>query len=111
MEAADTAKVGGLSILDGLLEDGNILGALGAIYPTQENTAVHSPLANLTMDTCNSWVEYVGGTAATAMNWPNSDKGTTRKSCMPYYPITSMASTGWLGAVRKMHCCKNPAAM
>lgn len=60
MEAADTANVGGLSILDGLIEAGNILGALGVVYPTQENTAVHGPLANLTVETWNSWVEYVG---------------------------------------------------
>lgn len=60
MEAADTANVGGLSILDGLIEAGNILGALGVVYPTQENTAVHGPLANLTTDIWNSWVKYVG---------------------------------------------------
>ena len=60
MEAADTANVGGLSILNGLIEVGNILGALGVVYPNQDNTAVHGPLANLTMDIWNSWVEYVG---------------------------------------------------
>ena len=60
MEAADTAHVGGLRILDGLISVNNILGALSVVYPTQENTAVYGPLANLTVGTWNQWVEYVG---------------------------------------------------
>ena len=60
MEPADTAKVGGLKVLDGLIKVNNILGALGVIYPVQTNTAVYGPLAGLDMDTWNSWVEYVG---------------------------------------------------
>lgn len=60
MEAADTARVGGLSILDGLIEVSNILGALSVVYPTQENTAVYGPLANLDYTLWNSWVEHVG---------------------------------------------------
>lgn len=60
MEPADTAKVGGLKVLDGLIKVNNILGALGVIYPVQTNTAVYGPLAGLDKDTWNSWVEYVG---------------------------------------------------
>lgn len=60
MEPADTAKVGGLKVLDGLIKVNNILGALGVIYPVQTNTAVYGPLAGLDMNTWNSWVEYVG---------------------------------------------------
>lgn len=60
MEPADTAKVGGLKVLGGLIKVNNILGALGVIYPVQTNTAVYGPLAGLDMDTWNSWVEYVG---------------------------------------------------
>lgn len=60
MEPADTAKVGGLEVLGGLISVNNILGALGVIYPVQTNTAVYGPLAGLDMDTWNSWVEYVG---------------------------------------------------
>lgn len=60
MEPADTAKVGGLKVLDGLIKVNNILGALGVIYPVQTNTAVHGPLAGLDVDTWNSWVQYVG---------------------------------------------------
>ena len=60
MEPADTAKVGGLKVLGGLISVNNILGALGVIYPVQTNTAVYGPLAGLDMDTWNDWVEYVG---------------------------------------------------
>ena len=60
MEPADTARVGGLKVLDGLISVNNILGALGVIYPVQTNTAVYGPLAGLDMNTWNSWVQYVG---------------------------------------------------
>ena len=60
MEPADTAKVGGLKVLGGLIKVNNILGALGVIYPVQTNTAVYGPLAGLDVDTWNSWVQYVG---------------------------------------------------
>ena len=60
MEVADTANVGGLEVLNGLISVNNILGALSVIYPVQENTAVYGPLANLDVETWNKWVEYVG---------------------------------------------------
>lgn len=60
MEPADTAKVGGLKVLGGLISVNNILGALGVIYPVQTNTAVYGPLAGLDVETWNSWVQYVG---------------------------------------------------
>lgn len=60
MEPADTARVGGLKVLGGLISVNNILGALGVIYPVQTNTAVYGPLAGLDMNTWNSWVQYVG---------------------------------------------------
>lgn len=60
MEPADTAKVGGLKVLGGLIKVNNILGALGVIYPVQTNTAVYGPLAGMDVQTWNSWVEYVG---------------------------------------------------
>lgn len=60
MEPADTAKVGGLKVLGGLIKVNNILSALGVIYPVQTNTAVYGPLAGLDVQTWNSWVEYVG---------------------------------------------------
>lgn len=60
MEPADTAKLGSVSALMGLISIKNILGALGVIYPVQTNTAVYGPLAGLDVETWNSWVEYVG---------------------------------------------------
>lgn len=60
MEPADTAKVGGLSVLAGLIKVDNILGALGVIYPVQTNTAVYGPLAGLDVQTWNDWVKHVG---------------------------------------------------
>lgn len=60
MEPADTAKLGSVSALMGLIKINNILGALGVIYPVQTNTAVYGPLAGLDVDTWNSWVQYVG---------------------------------------------------
>lgn len=60
MECSDTARVGGLKVLGGLIQVNNILGALGVIYPKQTNTAIYGPLANLDKDTWNAWVEHVG---------------------------------------------------
>ena len=60
MEPADTAKLGSVSVLMGLISIKNILGALGVIYPVQTNTAVYGPLAGLDVETWNSWVQYVG---------------------------------------------------
>lgn len=60
MKPAETAETGNLSLLWGLIEVDNVLGALGVAYPTEENTAVYGPLQGLDVDTWNSWVEHVG---------------------------------------------------
>ena len=60
MESADTASIGSLSLLWGLVKADNLLGALSVVYPTEENTAVYGPLALMDLNTWNSWVEYVG---------------------------------------------------
>lgn len=60
MESADTASTGNLSLLFGLIKIDNIVSALSVVYPTQTDTAIYGPLANLDIDTWNSWVEYVG---------------------------------------------------
>lgn len=60
MEAADTAKTGGLSLLDGLVKTGNALGVLQAVYPTEETTQTTGPLRGLDPDTWNAWVKKVG---------------------------------------------------
>ena len=60
MESASTASTGSLSLLWGLVKADNLLGALNAIYPTEENTAVYGPLRGLTPDEWNAWVDAVG---------------------------------------------------
>ena len=60
MESADTASTGNLSLLWGLVKVDNILGALSVVYPTEENTAVYGPLAQMNYKTWNDWVEFVG---------------------------------------------------
>ena len=60
MESADMADAGTVSLLRGLITANNILSALKAVYPMQENTAVYGPLADLDVDTWNKWVEFVG---------------------------------------------------
>lgn len=60
MESADTASTGNLSLLWGLVKADNILGALSVVYPTEENTAVYGPLAQMDYETWNKWVEFVG---------------------------------------------------
>ena len=60
MESADTAETGNLSLLLGLVKVDNILGALSVVYPTEENTAVYGPLAQMDYETWNKWVEFVG---------------------------------------------------
>lgn len=60
MKPADTAQTGNLSLLWGLIEANNVLGALGVAYPTEENTAVYGPLRGLDVETWNNWVEHVG---------------------------------------------------
>lgn len=60
MESADTASTGNLSLLWGLVKVDNILGALSVVYPTEENTEVYGPLAQMDYETWNKWVEFVG---------------------------------------------------
>ena len=60
MESADTVSTGNLSLLWGLVKVDNILGALSVVYPTEENTAVYGPLAQMDYETWNKWVKFVG---------------------------------------------------
>lgn len=59
MEPADTAKTGSLSLLYGLVEIDNLLGALQVAYPTEENTEVTGPVHGIDMDTWNGWATNV----------------------------------------------------
>ena len=60
METADLAGTGNLQLLFGLLKTSNALSLLGAVYPTETNTAVYGPLRKVDMDTWNKWAEAVG---------------------------------------------------
>ena len=60
MESADTASTGNLSLVWGLVKVDNILGALSVVYPTEEDTAVYGPLAQMDYETWNKWVGFVG---------------------------------------------------
>ncbi len=60
MESADTASTGNIQLLGGIISVNNVLNALSAVYPTEENTAVYGPLRNMDVDTWNAWVQYIG---------------------------------------------------
>ena len=59
MEAASTAQGGSLELLGGLLSADNLLGALKAAYPTEENTAVYGPLYHRDYVLWDKWMPYV----------------------------------------------------
>lgn len=60
LEPADTASTGNLSLLFGLVEVNNLLGALEVTYPTQENTEVTGPLHGMPFESWNAWAEHAG---------------------------------------------------
>lgn len=60
LEPADTASTGNLSLLFGLVEVNNLLGALEVTYPTQENTEVTGPLRGMDFESWNAWAKHVG---------------------------------------------------
>ena len=62
LEPADTASTGNLSLLFGLVEVNNLLGALEVTYPTQESTEVTGPLRGMDFESWNAWAEHVGAT-------------------------------------------------
>ena len=76
METADLAGTGNLELLFGLLETGNVLGLLGAVYPTETNTAVYGPLRKVDMDTWNKWAEAVGSEGVYGDQFPNTTVST-----------------------------------
>ena len=60
MECASTAQTGGLSLLGGLINASNLLGALETVYPTIHYGAVYGPLEMIDYQTWNAWVQYIG---------------------------------------------------
>lgn len=72
METADLAGTGNLKLLFGLLETSNVLSLLGAVYPTETNTAVYGPLRKVDMDTWNKWAEAVGSNGVYGDQFPST---------------------------------------
>ncbi len=64
MEAANVAETGNLKLLWGLVTADNLLQAVSAVYPTEENTKVTGPLDSMSLDVWNSWVDAVGSSGA-----------------------------------------------
>ena len=60
MEAANVAETGNLKLLWGLVKAENLLQAVSAVYPTEENTKVTGPLDSMSLDVWNGWVNAVG---------------------------------------------------
>lgn len=76
METADLAGTGNLKLLFGLLETSNVLSLLGAVYPTETNTAVYGPLRKVDMDTWNKWAQAVGSNGVYGDQFPNTPVNT-----------------------------------
>ena len=72
METADLAGTGNLKLLFGLLETSNVLSLLGAVYPTETNTAIYGPLRKVDMETWNKWAEAVGSNGVYGNQFPNT---------------------------------------
>lgn len=76
METADLAGTGNLKLLFGLLETSNVLSLLGAVYPTETNTAVYGPLRKVDMDTWNKWAAAVGSNGVYGDQFPSTPVST-----------------------------------
>lgn len=76
METADLAGTGNLELLFGLLETSNVLSLLGAVYPTETNTAVYGPLRKVDMDTWNKWAAAVGSNGVYGDQFPSTPVAT-----------------------------------
>lgn len=64
MESANVAETGNLELLWGLVQTHNLLQAVSAVYPTEENTKVTGPLDSMSLEVWNSWVDAVGSSGA-----------------------------------------------
>lgn len=64
MEAANVAETGNLKLLWGLVTADNLLQAVSAVYPTEENTKVTGPLDSMSLDVWKGWVDAVGSSGA-----------------------------------------------
>lgn len=103
METAELASGGNLELLFGLVQAGNVLNLLGAVYPTEMNTSVYGPLRNLDVDTWNAWVEAVGSGGVYGSQLPSEKAasqeeldGLIRKYAYGYQVKTGRTETGKL---------------
>ena len=75
METADLADAGNLNLLFGIVNVGNVLSLLNAVYPTETNTAVYGPLRKMDVDTWNKWADAVAANGVYGEQFP-TDKVT-----------------------------------
>lgn len=75
METANLADAGNLNLLFGILNAGNVLGLLHAVYPTETHTAVYGPLRKMDVDTWNKWADAVAANGVYGEQFP-ADKVT-----------------------------------
>lgn len=85
MESANTADTGSLSLLWGLVDANNLLGALSIVYPTEENTAVYGPLYGLDRTTWNTWVEYIGQYGGYGLGMEQYNDDASFEAALPNY--------------------------
>lgn len=79
MENADLAGTGHLEVLFGLIETSNVLSLLGAVYPTETNTATYGPLRKLDVETWNGWVDAVGKNGVYGNQFPTIPVGSQQE--------------------------------
>ena len=68
LENGSVADTGNLKVLYGLINLNNPIQALGAVYPTETNTATYGPLKKLDVAKWNSWFNAIGKNGAYG-NW------------------------------------------
>ena len=74
LENANAADTGNLNVLYGLIKLNNPIQALGAVYPTETNTATYGPLKKLDVNTWNNLVNAIGKNGAYG-NWIHTVTG------------------------------------
>ena len=73
METASLASTGKLKLLFGLVSVDNVLGLLGAVYPTETNTGVYGPLRQVSIETWNAWAKAVASGGVYGYQFPTKE--------------------------------------
>ncbi|MBT1165550.1 LPXTG cell wall anchor domain-containing protein [Bifidobacterium simiarum] len=71
MEAADTADVGSIYVLGGLIKVTGLVKALDNVYPTETHTQVTGPLRNMSYGQWQAWRDNVGKYGAYGQQFTN----------------------------------------